>query len=92
MESIQDLHLQLATVIVLAAEMVRVLICPTICSSMITLSDGSYGMPHDTNDEETPRGFSETLSEGVLWETGGNKIELHSICSYTVCLSLPHYE
>jgi len=28
-------------------------------------------MPHDTNDEETPRGFTETLSEGALWQTGG---------------------
>jgi len=44
---------------------------------------------HDTNDDKTARGFSETLSEGVLWETGGNEIELHSMCSYTVCLSLP---
>jgi len=44
---------------------------------MITLSDGTYGMSHDTNDEETPRGFSETLSEGVLWETGGNEITQH---------------
>jgi len=38
---------------------------------------------------QTARGFSETLSEGVLWETGGNEIELHSMCSYTVRLSLP---
>ena len=35
-----------------------------ISSSMITLSVGSYGMPHGTKDEEMPRGFGETLSEG----------------------------
>jgi len=49
-------------------------------------------MPHST-DEEMLRGFSETLSEGVLWETGGIEMELCSInlyfSSYTVCLSLP---
>jgi len=59
---------------------------------MITLSGGSYGMPHSTKDEEMLRGFSETLSEGVLWETGGIEMELCSInlyfSSYTVCLSL----
>jgi len=38
---------------------------------MTTLSVGSYDMPHRTNDEEMPRGFSETLSEGALWQTGG---------------------
>ena len=68
---------------------------------MITLSEGSYGMPHGTKDEEMLRGFSETLSEGVLWETGGIEMELHGInlyfSSYTVCLSLlqdwfKHYE
>jgi len=72
-----------------------------ISSSMITLSGGGYGMPHSTKDEEMLRGFSETLSEGVLWETGGTEMELCSInlyfSSYTVCLSLPqdwfkHYE
>ena len=73
-----------------------------ISSSMITLSVGSYGMPHGTKDEEMPRGFGETLSEGVLWETGGTEMELCSINLYfssynTVCLSLPqdwfkHYE
>jgi len=75
----------IATVMVLATEMVRVLICPTSCSSMISLSDGSYGMPHDTNDEETPRGFSETLSQG----TKLSYIALTCVSSYTVCLSLP---
>ena len=68
---------------------------------MITPSGGSHGMPHGTKDEEMFRGFSETLSEGVLWETGGIEMELRSInlyfSSYTVCLSLPqdwfkHYE
>ena len=40
---------------------------------MITLSEGSYGMPYGTKDEEMLRGFSETLSEGVLWETDALK-------------------
>ena len=43
---------------------------------MITLSGGSYGMPHSTKDEEMLRGFSETLSEGVLWETDGIEMEI----------------
>ena len=83
----------IATVMVLATEMVRVLICPTICSSMISLSDGNYGMPQDTNDEVTPRGFSETSLEG----TKLSYTALTCVSSYTVCLSLPqdwfkHYE
>jgi len=49
---------------------------------MITLSEGSYGMPHSTKDEEMFTGFSETLSEGVLWETGGIEMELRSINLY----------
>ena len=49
---------------------------------MVKRMQASYGMPYGTKDEEMLRGFSETLSEGVLWETGGIEMELRSINLY----------
>jgi len=40
---------------------------------------------HETNDEETPRGFSENLSEG----TKLSYIALTCVSSYTVCSVYP---
>ena len=52
-------------------KMVRVVICP--CHLFINdyTECWEYDMPHGTSDEEKSRGFSETLSEGALWQTGG---------------------